>query len=221
MIVGMFTLLVFTQVSAAELKTDKQKFSYALGFQIGQTLVRQGATDVDIDAVTAAIGDVLGDKGLQLSMEEMQAAFEKRRDAAMAERAKQGEGNKKAGAEFRKANAKKPGVTQTASGLQYKVITKGKGAKPIATDTVTVHYVGALIDGTEFDSSKKRGQPATFGLNGVVKGWQEALPMMETGSKWQVVIPPELGYGDQGAGAQIGPNATLVFEIELIEIKKK
>lgn len=216
------TLFLFTvaSVSAAELKSDKQKFSYALGFQIGQTLVRQGATDVDITAVAEAISDVINDKGLQMSMEDMQAAFDKRRDAAMAERAKQGEANKTAGAEFRKANAKKTGVTQTASGLQYKVITEGTGAQPSVTDTVTVHYKGTLIDGSEFDSSYSRNQPASFALNQVVKGWQEVLPMMKTGAKWQVVLPPELAYGENGAGGKIGPNATLVFEIELLDIKK-
>ena len=117
------------------------------------------------------------------------------------------------------ANAKKSGVKQTASGLQYKVINVGKGKAPKLTDVVEVHYRGTLTNGTEFDSSIKRGQPATFPVNGVIQGWQEVLPMMKEGAKWQIVVPAKLAYGERGAGAMIGPDATLLFDIELLKIK--
>ena len=125
------------------------------------------------------------------------------------------------GEAFLAANKVKPGVVTTASGLQYKVITEGNGPQPKATDTVTVDYRGTLIDGTEFDSSYKRGQPATFPVSGVIKGWTEALQLMPVGSKWQLFIPPQLGYGDRGAGNSIPPNSTLIFEVELLSIQQK
>lgn len=127
--------------------------------------------------------------------------------------------NLKAGQDFLAANKEKPGVVALQSGLQYEVITQGAGVKPLATNNVTCHYHGTLIDGTVFDSSVKRGQPATFPLNGVIKGWTEGLQMMPTGSKWRFFIPPHLGYGDRQVSAQIGPNSTLIFEVELIEVK--
>ncbi len=126
--------------------------------------------------------------------------------------------NLKAGMDFLEANKLKPGVTETSSGLQYEVIHNGEGPKPLATNKVTCHYHGTLIDGTVFDSSVKRGQPATFPLNGVIKGWTEGLQLMNQGSKWRFFIPPQLGYGDRQVSAQIGPNSTLVFEVELIAI---
>ena len=128
--------------------------------------------------------------------------------------------NKIEGQKFLEANMLKEGVTTTASGLQYKVIKAGSGNKPKATDTVTVHYQGTLVNGTEFDSSYRRGQPVSFPVNGVIPGWTEALQLMEAGAKWQIVIPSNLAYGDRGAGPQIGPNATLIFEIELISIQE-
>jgi FKBP-type peptidyl-prolyl cis-trans isomerase FklB len=131
-----------------------------------------------------------------------------------------GDRNKKEGEKFIADNKKKEGVITTASGLQYKIITKGTGASPKATDTVSVHYKGTLIDGKEFDSSYRRGQPASFPVNGVIKGWTEALQLMKEGSKWQLFIPSELAYGDRGAGRDIGPNSTLIFDVELISIKK-
>jgi len=131
-----------------------------------------------------------------------------------------GADNRKAGDEFLQANAKKQGVKTTASGLQYKVIKEGKGASPKATDSVTVHYSGTLIDGTEFDSSYKRGEPATFPLNGVIRGWTEGLQLMKEGAKYEFYIPSELAYGERGAGGAIGPNATLVFTVELISVNK-
>jgi FKBP-type peptidyl-prolyl cis-trans isomerase FklB len=132
----------------------------------------------------------------------------------------EGDKNKQAGEKFLADNRGKPGVKELPNGLQYKVLKAGTGAKPAATDTVEVNYRGTLIDGTEFDSSYKRGQPATFPVNGVIKGWTQALQMMNEGSKWQLFIPADLAYGSRGAGGVIGPNATLVFEVELLKVKK-
>ena len=202
---------------SAELSTDQEKFSYTIGFQIGSGIKRDGL-DVDADALTQAIKDVLSGSPAQLSREEMQAALQRYQDRQRQKQQTLAEENLQAGKDFLAANAKKAGVQQTDSGLQYKVLTKGDGRKPTTTDTVTVHYRGTLIDGTEFDSSYKRGQPTTFQLNGIIPGWQEALQLMPTGSKWQVYIPAELAYGAQGAGQAIGPNQTLIFDIELISI---
>src|SRR5882724_6277233 len=131
------------------------------------------------------------------------------------------EGNKKEGADFLAANKSKEGVVILPSGLQYKILTEGSGPKPTASDTVVCNYRGTLISGAEFDSSYKRGQPASFPVNGVIKGWTEALQLMPVGSKWQLFVPAELGYGDRGAGADIGPGATLIFEVELLSIQSK
>ena len=156
---------------------------------------------------------------MQVSMEEMQAAVMEMQKSQQAARQAKGEKAKKAGEDFLAANKKKKGVQTLKNGIQYKVIKKGKGAKPKASDSVVAHYKGTLIDGTEFDSSYKRGQPATFGVGQVIQGWQEVLPLMAAGSKWQVFIPSDLAYGPRGAGPNIGPNETLVFDIELLEVK--
>jgi FKBP-type peptidyl-prolyl cis-trans isomerase FklB len=150
------------------------------------------------------------------------AAFQKEMMAKQQELAKRlGEKNKKEGEAFLSENRKKEGIKALPSGLQYKVVKAGTGKKPKSTDTVTTHYRGTLIDGTEFDSSYRRGQPASFPVSGVIPGWTEALQLMEEGAKWQLFIPPNLAYGERGAGSQIGPNATLIFEIELISIQEK
>jgi FKBP-type peptidyl-prolyl cis-trans isomerase FklB len=150
------------------------------------------------------------------------AAFQKEMMAKQQELAKKlGEKNKKEGEAFLSENRKKEGIKALPSGLQYKVVKAGTGKKPKSTDTVTTHYRGTLIDGTEFDSSYRRGQPASFPVSGVIAGWTEALQLMEEGAKWQLFIPPNLAYGERGAGSQIGPNATLIFEIELISIQEK
>jgi FKBP-type peptidyl-prolyl cis-trans isomerase FklB len=213
--------LVSSTAFAADtaIKTDEQKFSYAIGFQIGQNLKNQKLTNIDVNIMSQAISDVLKDQKLKVSMEDMQKAFQAMQQKIMAERGAEGEKAKAAGEKFLADNKTKPGVKTLDSGIQYKVITEGTGTKPTLKDSVVAHYRGTLIDGTEFDSSYKRGEPATFPLNGVIKGWQEVLPLMPVGSKWQVVIPSELAYGTRGAGASIGPNETLVFEIELMEIK--
>jgi len=203
-----------------ELQTTKQKFSYAIGFQIGNGLKRDNA-DVDIDIIKKGIMDVLSGSETMISMEEMQAAVMETQKSQLAARQAEGDKAKKAGEDFLAANKSKEGIVTLESGIQYKVIKEGTGPKPIASDSVVAHYKGTLIDGTEFDSSYKRGQPATFGLGQVIKGWQEILPLMATGSKWQVFIPSSLAYGERGAGGSIGPNQTLIFDIELLEVKSK
>lgn len=214
----LFSISSLALAEEAALSTPKQKLSYTVGYQIGQSIKRQGL-EVDTDVVGQAIKDVMTDAQPKLKPEEMQAAVQAHQQASTQKRAAQGGENKKAGEAFLAANKKKEGVVTLPSGLQYKVITEGKGKKPKLTDTIVAHYRGTLIDGKEFDSSYKGGQPATFPVNAVIKGWQEILPMMPEGSKWQVFIPSELAYGEAGAGADIGPNATLIFDIELISVK--
>ncbi len=209
--------LVSGQALAAELDTDQKRFSYLVGLQIGQQIVKDGI-DLNEDAFMAAIKDVQAGKPPRLSQEEIQATLQRIQQARAAEAEKAGEDNKRIGQEFLAANKSKPGITELASGLQYKVVTEGKGAKPKATDKVEVHYRGTLIDGTEFDSSYSRGAPASFPVNGVIQGWQEALQLMAEGSKWQIFVPSELAYGARGAGADIGPHSTLIFDVELLKI---
>ncbi|MGJ8668052.1 MAG: FKBP-type peptidyl-prolyl cis-trans isomerase [Oceanococcus sp.] len=206
------------------LDTDAQKFSYSAGFEIGGRLGQMEGVDVDLAALSAGLADSYGKKDARLTEEEMaevkqniyKAAAEKRN----AERTEKADANLEVGKAFLAENAKKEGVKVTESGLQYQIIEAGEGDAPAATDTVVVHYAGTLIDGQEFDSSHKRGQPATFKLNGVIKGWTEGLQLLKAGGKAKLFIPPELAYGERGAGAMIGPNATLIFEVELIEVTK-
>lgn len=205
--------------------TQKDKFSYAIGFQVGHGL-RRNEDLLDLDVVLAAISDAYKGKDPAIPVKDMQMAFEAFRAKKQQEQEElqakiQAEAGKnmEAGAKFMSDNKKKEGVKVTTSGLQYKVLKAGTGKKPGATDTVVVNYRGTLINGEEFDSSYKRNQPATLALNSVIKGWQEALQMMPTGSKWQLVIPAELAYGDRGAGSRIGPGETLIFEVELLEVK--
>jgi FKBP-type peptidyl-prolyl cis-trans isomerase FklB len=214
----------FAAESAPALATEQDKISYSIGADIGSSLKRMEA-DVNLDKLTAGLRDALAGSKLQLSEEEiaasMQAFQTKAREKMMAQRAAATEKAAKAGVEFLEANKKKEGVVTLPSGLQYTVIKQGDGVKPKATDTVKTHYRGTLVDGKEFDSSYKRGEPAQFPVNGVIKGWTEALQLMPVGSKWQLVIPSELAYGEQGAGADIPPNSVLVFDIELLEVSSK
>lgn len=212
--------LLATPAFAADYNSEKGKFSYALGFQIGNNLKQQNIKDIDPKIVGQAIADVLAGAKLKVSEKDMQAALTAYQQKMVAERKAASSKKKAEGDKFRAENKKKKGVKELANGIQYEVMKAGKGAKPKVTDKVTVHYHGTLINGDVFDSSVKRGKPTSFPLNGVIKGWQEVLPLMETGAKWKVVIPPELAYGERGAGGKIGPNATLVFEIELISIDK-
>src|SRR6266481_3660533 len=210
---------LFGQEKSPQLKDQKDKVSYSIGMQIGFNLARQ-KVDINPDILAAGIKDAIAGKPqlTQDQVKDVMAQFEK----DMEQKQKQaGEKNKTEGAKFLEENKKKPGVKTTASGLEYKLEKEGTGAQPKPTDMVTVNYRGTLIDGTEFDSSYKRGQPATFPVNGVIKGWTEALQLMPVGSKWQLFIPSELAYGDRGAGGQIGPNATLIFEVELLSIQAK
>jgi FKBP-type peptidyl-prolyl cis-trans isomerase FklB len=207
------------QVHAVEgLDTDQKRLSYFLGLQVAQQLKSEG-TKLDESAFLQGFRDMNSGAGSKLSQEEIQGTLSRMQQQRQGEVKKLSETNKREGTKFLAANAKKEGVKQTASGLQYKVITAGNGKSPKATDTVEVHYRGTLINGTEFDSSIKRGQSATFPVNGVIQGWQEALPMMKEGAKWQIVVPAKLAYGERGAGPMIGPDATLVFDIELLKIK--
>ena len=191
------------------------KFSYAIGLGIGQNLLSMGAQGINVEDFAQAIADVLNGKETAISHNEAREIVNK---YFMELEAKMNAENIEKGKAFLEENAKKEGVITLPSGLQYQVITEGNGKKPSATDKVKCHYEGTLIDGTLFDSSIKRGQPAVFGVNQVIKGWVEALQLMSEGSKWRLVIPSELGYGAQQAGEMIPPHSTLIFEVELIEV---
>lgn len=204
-----------------ELKTEKDKVSYGIGMSIGQDFKRQGI-DVDVDILAQAIRDELKGETPLMSQEEFQETlgnFKKKMMAKQEEMHKQeAEKNLKEGEEFLKANAKKEGVVTLPSGLQYLVLEKGTGKTPTKESTVTVDYKGTLIDGTVFDSSYKRGKPATFGVDKVIPGWTEALQLMKEGAKYRLFIPAKLAYGERGAGPVIGPNSTLIFDVELKKV---
>ena len=204
------------------IRTDQQMVSYTLGYQIGGQLaaqIREGRLDLDPEAFAQAIADVLSGRPPAMTSAQMEAALEMLQHQQNSTRNTAAETGQSRGEAFQVEYSQRQGVVATASGLQYRVIETGEGRSPGPADTVVVHYVGQLIDGTEFDSSKGRGTPATFSLGGIIPGWQEALQLMREGDIWEVVIPSELAYGAQGAGASIGPNETLVFEIELISVK--
>ncbi|MCC6489599.1 MAG: FKBP-type peptidyl-prolyl cis-trans isomerase [Candidatus Hydrogenedentes bacterium] len=206
-----------------ELNSDVQKVSYSIGTQIGTSMKNDGI-EIDIKAFVRGIEDARGGKPLALTQEQMQQVMTAFRQQMMqkiqAERAAAGEKAASEGAKFLEENGKKPGVKTLPSGLQYLVVTEGKGEMPKATDTVKTHYRGTLIDGKEFDSSYARNEPAEFPVDGVIPGWTEALQLMHVGDKWKLFIPANLAYGENGAGQDIPPNATLVFDIELLEIVK-
>ena len=206
------------------LKDQKDKLSYSIGMNIGNNFKKQ-SIDVNPDVLIQGIKDALsGGKTLMTEQEvnETLMNFQKEMMAKQMARQKElGEKNKKEGEAFLAENMKKEDVKTLPSGLQYKVIKEGDGKTPKITDTVTVHYRGTLVDGTEFDSSYTRGQPATFPVKGVIAGLTEALQLMKVGSKWQLFIPSNLAYGERGAGDDIGPNATLIFEVELVSIKEQ
>jgi FKBP-type peptidyl-prolyl cis-trans isomerase FklB len=206
------------------LKTQKDKASYALGMSIGSGLHRQ-EVPVDPSVVARGLRDAMAGGKTLLTEDEMRAALKKLQDdvhaAQEAKAHAAGDSNRKQGEAFLAANKSKEGVVALPDGLQYKILTAGNGPKPTASDTVTVNYRGTLINGTEFDSSYKRGQPASFPVGGVIKGWTEALQLMPVGSKWQLFIPPDLAYGERGMQPAIGPNSTLIFEVELLSIKDR
>ena len=204
------------------IRTDQQMVSYTLGYQIGGQLaaqIREGGLNLDPDAFAQAIADVLSGRPPAMTSAQMEAALEMLQQQQNARHITAAETGQSRGQAFQVEYSQRQDVVVTASGLQYRVIETGEGRSPGPADTVVVHYVGQLIDGTEFDSSRGRGTPATFSLGGIIPGWQEALQLMREGDIWEVVIPSELAYGAQGAGASIGPNETLVFEIELISVK--
>jgi FKBP-type peptidyl-prolyl cis-trans isomerase FklB len=211
-------------VAAPPLVTEKDKFSYALGMNLGTTLHRQ-SVPVDPNILARGLKDALAGGKTQLTEEqakatlmEVQTEMRKKQQEQMQQA---GEANKKDGEAFLAANKSKDGVVTLPSGLQYKILTQGTGPKPAASDSVVCNYRGTLIDGTEFDSSYKRGEPATFPVSGVIKGWTEALQLMPVGSKWQLFVPSDLAYGDRAPGPEIGPGSTLIFEVELLSIQDK
>lgn len=200
------------------LKTDKAILSYTLGVQIGQDFKQRGV-DLDVDVLASAIKEMMANKEPRITREQMVQSLQKLQQEQMNQMKQVALKNQEKGVKFLAENKKKKGVTELASGVQYKVMTKGNGKKPTSSNSVVAHYRGTLIDGKEFDSSYKRGQPATFPVSGVIQGWQEILQLMPAGSKWEVYIPSSLAYGERGAGGDIGPNETLIFEIELIDVK--
>ena len=212
-----FAVAAFAEDKPPQLKDLKDKASYSIGLNVGMNMKRQNV-DVNQDAFTAGFKDALaGRKPLMTEQEvrETMMAFEKDMQQKQNDAAQK---NSADAQKFMSENKSKEGVKTTASGLQYKVMKEGSGAQPKTTDTVTVNYRGTLTDGTEFDSSYKRGQPATFPVGGVIKGWTEALQLMKVGSKYQLFVPPDLGYGANGQRA-IPPNSVLIFEVELMDVK--
>lgn len=196
--------------------TDElERFSYALGLNIASNLIRSGVKSFNPDIFIEAINDTYSGEMPKIMPEEANKILESFMEKA---NAGQAESNLVEGLEFLSENSDKEGVVELDNGLQYKILNPGDGPSPGPDDNVKCHYHGTLIDGTVFDSSVERGQPAVFPVNGVIKGWVEALQMMEVGSKWRLFIPPDLAYGEQGAGNDIGPNSTLIFDVELLEI---
>lgn len=221
LVLSIFGSMVIAQKKGTP-KTKKEKVSYSIGVNIGKNMKTQGI-DLDQGLLTQGIKDGLNSSKTAMSDKDMEASMTAFQQEIMGKmQAKQkvdGEKNAKEGEAFLAANKKKEGVVTLSSGLQYKILKSGDGPKPTKDQTVKCHYRGTLIDGTEFDSSYKRGEPAEFPVGQVVKGWIEALQLMPVGSKWQLFIPADLAYGSSGAGQTIGPNATLIFDIELISIK--
>ncbi|HAO99124.1 MAG TPA: hypothetical protein DCQ83_03660 [Fibrobacteres bacterium] len=222
-----FTLTACNKIgggSSHDLKTMKDKSSYGIGRDIGKSFKQQlvGAGDLELDKVMAGIEDELADKKSLLSDAEVRETMSAFQQKMMAKQdsvnRKLGEENGKLGEAFLAKNAKEEGVVTLPDGLQYKVLKQGNGKKPDTNSTVTVNYRGTFVDGTEFDNSYTRGQPATFPIKGVLRGWVEALQLMPVGSKWKIVLPSSLAYGPNGAGPKIGPNSTLIFEVELLAV---
>ena len=222
LVAGCLALVAGMQTTAAEdgpkLESSLQRLSYMIGLQVGQALRQQGIDEIDAAAIATALDDVFENRRPRLTLEEMQAAQAAFQSERATRQNRQAADNLAAGEAFLASNANNEGVEQTPDGLQYRVLRAGEGATPTAEDRVVVHYRGRLLDGTEFDSSYGRGEPAEFMLGAVIPGWQAALQLMPAGSHWEVWIPAGLAYGERGAGGSIGPNQTLHFEIELLEI---
>ena len=223
-IAGCLALAASMQTQAAdddlELESNLQRMSYMIGLQIGMSLNQQGLQEIDAAALAAAVDDVLNRRRPRITDEEIQAVQAELRASRAADQARQGAANLAAGREFLAANRENEGVVEMPDGIQYRILRAAEGPAPSVDDQVVVHYRGRLLDGTEFDSSYQRGEPAEFPLGGVIPGWQAALQAMPQGSHWEVWIPAALAYGERGAGGAIGPNQVLHFEIELLEIKE-
>lgn len=196
----------------------EQRVSYGIGRQMGEQLIAQPFDGLDVDALTAGLQDALNNKPNPIDPKLLQEAFQVMGERMEAKQAEQGSALAAEGEAFLANNAKRDEVTVLPSGLQYEVVNTGSGTKPSATSKVRTHYHGTLIDGTVFDSSYERGEPAEFPVNGVIAGWTEALQLMTVGTKWRLYIPHQLAYGDQGAGPQIGPCSALIFDVELLDI---
>jgi FKBP-type peptidyl-prolyl cis-trans isomerase FklB len=205
---------------ASELKSPKARLSYALGMDLGNQFKGQ-SVELDPDSFARALKDVMSGRKLLMTEEQARATLAELQKTIMQKEQAQAEKNKAGGQAFLAKNKTAAGVVTLPSGLQYKILKAGAGKKPTLEDTVVCHYRGTLINGTEFDSSYKGNEPVSFPLKGVIKGWTEALQLMPMGSKWQLFIPPGLAYGDRGAGDAVPPNATLIFEVELLSIKGK
>lgn len=202
----------------SEYTSIEQRASYGIGRQMGDQLAANPFDGVSVEAVAAGVADALNGVACPVSDADMNAAFAAISEQMKAKQAEKAQTMSAEGDKFLAENAKSDGITVTESGLQYEVIKEGEGAKPTADSTVRTHYHGTLIDGTVFDSSYERGQPAEFPVGGVIKGWTEALQLMTTGSKWRLYVPYDLAYGEQGAGGVIGPFTTLIFDVELLDI---
>ncbi|MEA3374340.1 MAG: FKBP-type peptidyl-prolyl cis-trans isomerase [Campylobacterota bacterium] len=223
-VIGCLGLITACAIADSTLTSQNQKASYVLGAEIGKQLVIS-KEDLDLDAMMLGMKDVFAGSKPKLSQEEMRSAMqafqENKQKKQLALMQQYSDQNKKKGTAFLNANKKKKGVTTLPSGLQYRVIKSGKGGlSPKTTDTVVTHYHGTLIDGTVFDSSYDRGEAVSFPVNAVIKGWTEALTKMKVGDKWQLVIPSDLAYGERGVPPKIGPDSVLLFDVELLEIKK-
>ena len=212
------TEIMSKETNTASYETVEQRVSYGVGHNMASSIIRQGGLDVDLDSFVAGFKRGLTGEGPEIPEAELQAAFMEIQQRAQAAAAEKAAANSALALSYLKTNGTKPGVTTTASGLQYEVITAGSGAKPTAEDSVEVHYHGTLVDGTVFDSSVDRGQTASFPVTGVIQGWVEALQLMSVGDKWRLTVPPALGYGDRGQGS-IPAGSVLIFEVELIAIK--
>ena len=198
--------------------TDAEKASYGIGLQMGEQLKSNPFEGLNLNSVFEGMKDAYAGSAFQVEIPEIQAAFEKINEEIQARREEESQVLSAEGISFLEENAKRPEITVTESGLQYEVLATGEGEKPTAESTVRVDYHGTLVNGTVFDSSYERGQPAEFPVGGVIKGWTEALQMMPVGTKWRIYVPHELAYGERGAGAAIAPFSTLVFDVELHEI---
>ena len=216
-------LLTIANAEEIKMETEIDKVSYLIGRNIGEGMKQEGL-ELNMDNVAAGMREANAGKESQISDADAQAimvGFQQKMQAeAAAKAAEASKKNAEEGTKFLEENKKREGVTTTESGLQNEIMKAGEGDKPTATDTVSVHYHGTLLDGTVFDSSVDRGEPTSFPVNGVISGWTEALQLMPVGSKWKLFIPSDLAYGDRGAGGAIGPGAMLTFEVELLEIKK-